>query len=345
MRTLTRRSVTAAALALVLSVTAACSSSGSHAAGHAADGGARVTTTTAGSARTGRTYGVGRKDIVLVDASRDTPADKATKTPAKQGRRLPTVILYPTENPKDDASTTGHPVAAGAFPLVVFSHGVTASGPAYVGVMKALVAHGYVVALPTFPLTSGPGGWSNLLGVQQQPGDVSFIITELLARSASGKGLLGGHLDPNAVAAAGHSLGAITSLFYEHTCCRDRRIEAVVAVSGTAFPGPSKSDEFSDSPSDPPLLMLHGKKDKTLRYEGGSRHIFDLITKVPRALVTFPQKGHVDILDSPSFMPSVVAFLDMELRHDPTGWRALSALLAKNGDATIEVGGGLASPH
>ena len=93
-----------------------------------------------------------------------------------------------------------------------------------------------------------------------------------------------------------------------------------------------------------PLLMLHGKKDKTLRYEPGSATLFTTLSKVPRALVTFPDKGHIDILSSPSFLPSVLAFLDMELRHDDTGWRALTSKLAKDGDASIEVGGGLAPP-
>jgi predicted dienelactone hydrolase len=353
-----RRSAAALCCAALLTLFAACSSSGSSgSSGRPAADATAATTTTAranppapsdsvvGKApRPAKTYGVGRTDITLVDPGRRTPADRATKAPAKDDRTLPTVILYPTDTATDDASTTDHPVAAGRFPLVVFSHGVTASGPAYVGLLKKVAAQGYIVALPTYPLTSGAGGWSNLTQVQQQPGDVSFIITKLLAESASGKGLLAGHLDPNEVAAAGHSLGAITSLYFEHSCCRDVRVKAIVAVSGTPFPGPTKTDHVLNLASSPPLLMLHGKKDKTLRYEPGSAKLFTTLSKVPRALVTFPDKGHIDILSSPSFLPSVLAFLDMELRHDDTGWRALTSKLAKDGDASIEVGGGLAPP-
>jgi predicted dienelactone hydrolase len=353
-----RRSAAALCCAALLTLVAACSSSGSSgSSGRPATDAAGTTTTTANlnppatsdvvvgkARRRNTTYGVGRTDVTLVDPSRGTPADRATKAPATDDRTLPTVILYPTDTASDDASRSDHPVAAGRFPLVVFSHGVTASGPAYVGVLKKLAAQGYVVALPTFPLTSGAGGWSNLTQVQQQPGDVSFIITKLLAESASDTGLLSGHLDPSEIAAAGHSLGAITSLFFEHSCCRDVRIKAIVAVSGTPFPGPTKADHVLNVASSPPLLMLHGKKDKTLRYEPGSATLFTTLTKVPRALVTFPDKGHVDILGSPSLMPSIIAFLDMELRHDDTGWRALTSKLAKDGDAGIQVGGGLAPP-
>lgn len=337
-----RRSVAACCLAALLSLAAACSSAGP--AAHTDPPRRVATTTTVLPNPVTKTYGVGRKDIVLVDTSRGTPIDKATKTPAKDDRTLPTVILYPTDTKSDDGTMSDHPVSAGRFSLVVFSHGVTSTGPAYIGELRALAAHGYVVALPTFPLTSGPDGWANVLQVAKQPGDVSFIVTELLAQSRSRKGLLAGHLDPHEVAAAGHSLGAITSLYFENSCCRDSRIKAVVSISGIFFPVPSESHGFVNLPSTAPLLLLHGKKDKTLPYESGSAHIFSTLTKVPRALVTFPDRGHVDVILSPSLMPSIVAFLDMELRHDDTRWRALPSQLAKNGDASIKVAGGLASP-
>ena len=339
-----RRSAIALCLTALLGLAPACSSTGSTGAATPSTAAGATTTTMATRPQVAKVYGVGRKDITLVDPSRGTDADKATKASAKDDRTLPTVILFPTDTASDDGSPTDHPVAAGRFPLVVFSHGITASGPAYAGLVKALAAKGYVVALPTYPLTSGPGGWSNITQVQNQPGDVTFVVTKLLAESKADTGLLSGHLDPTKIAAAGHSLGAITSLYFENSCCRDPRIKAIVAISGTVFPGPSKSDTFTNLPSAPPLLMLHGKKDKTLNYEAGSAKLFATLSKAPRALVTFPEKGHIDVLGSPSLMPSIIAFLDMELRDDATGWRAVTSLLAKNGDASIKVGGGLAPP-
>lgn len=345
------------AVVLALGFVAACSSPGAsgtpdHPATTAAA--TAATTSTVDSAATattipltpaGGTYGVGRRDIELVDHSRGTDADAKANVAAKDDRTLPTVILYPTAETADDATDDDHPVAEGRFPLVVFSHGVTASGPAYVGILKKLAAAGYVVALPTFPLTSGPGGWNNIGQTTNQPADVSFIIGRLLDRSAKGDALLGGHLDPDAVAVAGHSLGAITSLLFYNSCCRDDRVRAVVAVSGITFPGKSKTDDYDDAPTDVPLLMLHGEKDKVLSYDDGSRLVFDkTLTTVPRGLVTFPDRGHTDILGAPSFMPAVVAFLDRALRDDPEEWKSLGKELASNGDATVEVAGGLPEP-
>ncbi len=342
------RAVRALAVALALGLTAACTSSAqankTTTTTTAETTVASTSTTTVDLAPAGTSYGVGRQDVTLVDRSRGTGADPKNHVAAKKERTLETVILYPTTDTGDDATSDDHPVADGRFPLVVFSHGVTASGPAYVGVMKNLAAAGFVVALPTFPLTSGPHGWDNLGQTIEQPADVSFIIGELLARSAAGDGLLGDHLAPGAVAIAGHSLGAITSLLFFNTCCRDDRVKAVVAVSGITFGGRTKSDSYDDPPKTP-LLLLHGEKDEVLRYDAGSRQIYDTtLTAVPRALMSFPAAGHTDVLGSASFMPAIVAFLDLELRHDPGEWRKLDAEIAENGDARIEVAGGLPVP-
>ncbi len=225
---------------------------------------------------------------------------------------------------------------------MIFSHGVTASGPAYVPVLKKIAAAGYIVALPTYPLTSGKGGWSNVPQVTNQPADVSFLITQMLKLGSAPSGKFSGHLASDAVGVSGHSLGALTSLFFYNSCCIDKRVKAVVAVSGILYP--SKSGNYDNPPTNLPLLLLHGEKDKTLSYEAGSRHIFDTLTDVPRALVSFPDTGHVDVLGKKGFNDSFVAFLNLELRHDDTDWRKLSGQLNAFGTATIEVGGGLESP-
>lgn len=339
-----------ARLAFVLcsfTLVAACSSSSTKSSPNATGTSASTLapTTTGALTPAGRTWGVGRVNITLVDRSRPTAADPKNHVAARNGRTLPTVILYPTTTRSDDAATNGHPVAAGRFPLLVFSHGVTANGPAYVGVLKKVAAAGFIVALPTFPLTSGPHGWNNLTDVQNQPADVSFIIGQLLSQANAPKGLLAGHLDPKAIAVGGHSLGAITSLLFTNSCCVDPRVKAVVSISGMLFPAKDPKDNFDNPPTNLPILLLHGVPDKTVPYVAGSEHVFDTFTKVPRGFVTFPKMGHVDILGSPSLVPSIVAFLNLELRHDNTEWTQLSAALTKNQDATIQVAGGLPTPN
>lgn len=335
-----KRPVATIAVAILLAVTSACSSSStSSPAATTVATTARVTTTTVPLTPAGATYGVGRRDITLVDDSRGTDADANGTAPAKKNRTLETVVLYPTTTRSDDGTDDVHPVAPGRFPLVVFAHGVTASGPAYIQVVRGLAAAGYVVALPTFPLTSGAGGWKNLGQAVNQPGDVSFVVTELLDRSADGDALLGDHLSPDAVGVAGHSLGAITSLLFYNSCCRDPRVDAVLAVSGLLFPAKDSDDDYDDPPKTP-LLLVHGKQDSTIP-SGNSVKTFDEFADVPRALVTMPDADHTTVLVSPSFLPTVVAFFDLELRHDPTEWRGVRGVLDDNGDGTVQVAGGL----
>lgn len=333
-------------VAILLVVASACSSSStSSPAATTVPATSRATSTTSTTVPltpAGTTYGVGRRDITLVDTTRGTDTDARDDTPAKDDRTLETVLLYPTTSPDDDGTDDAHPVAPGRFPLVVFSHGVTASGPAYVGVLRGLAAAGYVVALPTFPLTSGGGAWNNLGEVVNQPGDVSFVITELLARSADGDELLGDHLSPDAIGVAGHSLGAITSLLFFNSCCRDDRVDAVLAVSGLLFPAKDPTDDYDDPPATP-LLLIHGEQDGTVPYDS-SVTVFDTFTDVPRAFVTLPDADHTGPLVSPSFGATVIAFFDLELRHDPTAWHGVQGVWDDNGDGTIQVAGGMPAP-
>ena len=340
------RAARAIAIVLACCLVGACSSSSKHASSSASTTTVSAATPTTSVLLTpaGGTYGVGMKTITLVDHSRGTDADTKNGVAAKDDRTLPTVILYPTTNRDDDATSDKHPVAKGRFPLVVFAHGITASGPAYVPIAKRIAAKGFIVALPTFPLTSGPKGWSNFNQLVNQPYDVTFVIGQVLKRASGNDPVLAGHVDADEVAVAGHSLGAITALYSFNSCCRDRRVKAVVAISGLLFPAKDKTDNFDNPPSDLPLLLLHGDKDGTVPYGAGSQHIFASFTKVPRAFVTFPGVGHINILSKPSLNTSIVAFLDLELRHDSTEWDTLKNKIAKNGDARIETAGGLATP-
>ena len=291
-------------------------------------------------------YGVGRSDLTFVDHSRTTDADTKNGVAAADSRTLPVMLLYPTKTLADNGTASTHPVAPGRFPLVVFSHGVTASGPVYESFLLGIARAGFVVAAPTFPLTSGPHGWDNLGQYRNQPKDVSFVITQVLSADRTSTSLLSGHIATDEIAAAGHSLGAITTLGLYNGCCVDKRIKAAVALSGILLPFNSKP--FSSASANTPLLLIHGEADKTVPYIGGSLHTFETFTSVPRALLSFPKAGHVDAVFAKPYISdaqaTMIAFLNMELRNDDTGWRGVAALVAKNGVGTIKVAGGLPSP-
>src|SRR5690606_39769800 len=76
------------------------------------------------------------------------------------------------------ASTEDAPPAEGAFPLVVFGHGFGGRADHFRGLAERWAREGYVVALPSFPLSREEVG---VFDLPAQPRDVSFVIDELTA--------------------------------------------------------------------------------------------------------------------------------------------------------------------
>lgn len=281
-------------------------------------------------------YAVGRRTLELVDGSRPTDADPKRDLAAQPDRTLPVLVLYPAEgevpaatDPVDDA-----PPAAGRFPLVVFSHGWTASGPAYEGRIREWARAGYIVAAPTYPLSSGRGGV--LADYVNQPADVSFVIDELLALPADDP--LAEHVDTEQIAAAGHSLGAITTLGVGlNSCCADERLDAAVELAGIRLPFP---DGAFDDLGQVPFLAVHGAEDDIVPVSGSDTLFAD--APGPAAYLRLPDAGHSDFLfgDAALVDEVVVAFLDRHLKGDDTGFEALPDLVAASGQGTFEVKAG-----
>lgn len=339
-----------APLCCALVALAACSSAsernGSNAPAASTTTEAVVSTTAPAEISPVGDYPVGRRDVTYVDTTRGTDGNPDQDIAPASTRTLPVMVLYPTTRAAGATAGKGAiaqdgPVAEGTFPLIVFSHGVTASGPAYAGLLQLIAAHGYIVAAPTYPLTSGPGGWANVVQATNQPADVSFVIDQLLAESAKPTGVFSGRIAPEHVGIGGHSLGAITSLGFYNSCCGDPRVAAVVGLSGILFPMGGTYDKTPDTP----LLLIHGEKDEILSFEAGSQKIFHDFTEVPRALIRYPAAGHVDVVAAADYTPLTVAamnaFYDLELRGDDRGWRTISDLVSRDGLGSVEVAGGL----
>jgi predicted dienelactone hydrolase len=186
----------------------------------------------------------------LSDDSRSTdPTPASAGSDATPGRALPTHLFYPADGD-------------GPFPVVVFSHGFSSTPESYWALLESWAAAGFVVAAPTFPLTSR-GSALVRADVLDQPADVSFVLTQVLALG-SAAGDLAGRIDTAHVAVAGHSAGAMTSLGVLGTCCRDPRVTAAVVLSGTlaAF-GPTIATPGV------PTLFVHGTADDVLPLADG----------------------------------------------------------------------------
>lgn len=313
-------------VAVLAVVGAGCSSS--------SDTGATSTTRSAPAAGNAQPHAVGELTQTFVDPSRPTPANGSS--PQTPQRALVTTILYPATGPAADtppASGAAPDHAAGPYPLVVFSHGLGANPQVYLPLLRAWAEAGYVVAAPRFPLSSSetPGG-PNAGDVVHQPGDVSFVITSVLKEARAKTGTLSGLVDPDQVAAAGHSNGGITTLgIAANTCCHDRRVKTAIVMAGTATHYPGGKYDFREAP---PLLVVHGTDDSLVPYTEGVA-VFNQ-ARGPKALLTVRGGDHLSSagVNGPAATPiqrSTVDFLDRYLRGDA----AAGARLPR--DATSDV--------
>jgi dienelactone hydrolase len=222
-------------------------------------------------------FPVTSRDVTFVDHSRTTPAVPIAQLPGSKSRSLHTTIWYPTGS-------------KGPFPLIVFAHGNRGTGRGYETLLSAWAAAGYVVAAPDFPISSlDLPGIAGLSDIEQQPGDVSFVITKVLALDRA-KGGLGRIIDRARIGVAGHSFGAVTTLGVAfRSCCRDKRIKAAISMSGTPL---IHGTDFKGIRT--PLLLIHGDADETVSY-GGSVFSFARASQ-PKFLLTLLGEGHFDYL-------------------------------------------------
>ncbi|WP_106410615.1 MULTISPECIES: alpha/beta hydrolase family protein [Pseudofrankia] len=289
------------------------------------------------AAATQRGYGIGRTQVTFVDHSRPTDAAPDRGLAGKPERTIPVVVSYPivpaAGAAPDAPAVPGAGPAPGRFPLVVLSHGVLADGTVAADVIAApLVRQGYVVATPTFPLSSGPG--ATILDLPNQPADVSFVITSLGTWSTTAGTPLAEHLQASCLAIAGHSLGAATTLAAAYlSCCRDPRVRAVVSLAGTLAPF---RGTFADNPPIP-LLIVHGDKDAVVPL-AKSAEIFNTL-RGPRSFVTLHGAGHSTMFydrAGQTLDQSVTAFLDAYLKGDFTALRALPDDVRRSALATYQ---------
>ena len=189
---------------------------------------------------TGAAAGFRIRSFRFIDPSRTMLLPDGRRVP----RPLETVVRYP-------AAGTPHP-------LIVFAHGFALTPTAYNRLLSAWAEAGYVVAAPVFPLENAdaPGGptQSDLVN---EPQDLRFVITRLLASAQRPNSLLAGRIDPSQIAVAGHSDGAVAALAVAYgQGFRDPRVRAAIVMSGAAL---SWIGPFS--PRGPPLLAVQGTAD------------------------------------------------------------------------------------
>ncbi len=281
-----------------------------------------TTSTPSAPARRGPPFAVGERTLTFVDTTRRVTYPGQPPAP----RKLVTYVRYPK--------------APGRFPLVVFGHGFAVTPGIYEQLLEAWARAGYVVAAPLFPLgnANAPGG-PNESDLVNQPRDMSFVITQMEALSASRRAPF--RLEAGEIAVAGQSDGGDTALSAAYNPqFLDRRIRAAVILSGQEIPGVGEYDFPAPSP---PLLATQGMAD-TINLPATTFAFWDAAPP-PKYLLTLPGAPHLGPYtgEQPQLAAVervTVAFLDRYLKDEPAELARITAAGGIPGVAVLRADAG-----
>jgi dienelactone hydrolase len=239
----------------------------------------------------------------LVDRTRATPAGAGL--PGSDRRELVTEVHLP--------------VGTAPFPFIAFSHGLDGHPRKFTELFQAWAEAGYLVAAPAFPLSNDEvPGESTFTDLAEQPGDISFVIDQVLEASEGSSGPLAGQVDADRIGVAGLSLGGATTYGVAfNDCCRDERPRAALVMDAArlALPG-----EF-DLATGLPLLVMHADDDQTLPY-ADSESAYDEAS-APKWFITLHEAVHAEPYENTPdpadelVRAATIAFWDLYLRDDP----------------------------
>jgi dienelactone hydrolase len=278
---------------------------------------------------------VGIRTILFVDHSR------RIRYPgfAPQPRPVLTVIRYPIAGPVTATDVRNAPPLhpSGGFPLLVFGHGFAVTPRPYARLLQAWARAGYVVAAPIFPLENAkaPGG-PNESDLVNQPRDLRFVITRMLAASGDSHSPLAGTIADRRIAVSGQSDGGETALaaaYDRHFL--DRRVRAAVILSGAVIPGVGG---FTFPAPSPPLLAVQGTAD-TINQPRFTRQFFAVAPR-PKFLLWLLGAPHLPPYTDEQPQLTIVeratiAFLDRYLKRQPGAAARLAAAGAYPGLARL----------
>jgi predicted dienelactone hydrolase len=238
--------------------------------------------------------------VTLVDTSRPTvdPANPAGDAPT---RTLRTVVYVPR--------------GKGPFPLVLMAHGGDGNPDEFTQLLGAWAGAGYAVAAPAFPLTSNRSP-KPLVAADylNQPADLSFVLTQVLARAKQQSSPLYRRVDPRHIGAAGLSLGG-TTVFGLASCCRDPRIDALLLMDPVSLPFATSVVAFHT-----PVTFIHIDTDPVAPYATSAQAF--AAAPPPKFLMTLHGGLHAEPYeDTPSPHDAAVigastAFWDAYLRGE-----------------------------
>jgi len=280
-------------------------------------------------------FAVGLRVLHLLDTSRTITLPNGTSEP----RPLLTYVRYPALGAPGQTDLLGAPAARadGPFPLVIFGHGFAVTPALYAPMLQSWARAGYVVAAPVFPLENAdaPGG-PDEADLTNQPADMSFVISEMLAAARAGAGPFSGLIDSSQIAVTGQSDGGDTALAvaYDPTY-RDPRVGAAVILSGAEIPG---IGGFTFPAGSPPLLATQGTAD-TENPPSATNAFFNVAPRPKYLLRLFGAEHLPPYSDQQPQLTIVervsIAFLDGYLKHRPEALQRIVPLGSVPGTASL----------
>lgn len=267
---------------------------------------------------------IGLRTLRLIDKSRMIQLGHNRSEP----RALVTYVRYPALGAPGATDVPNATPVMGPHPLIVFGHGFAVTPKLYARLLRSWARAGYVVAAPVFPLSNAnaPRG-PDEADVVNQPSDISFVISRLLALSRRRTGPLAGLLDPQRIAVAGHSDGAETALAVAYSRrFHDPRIGAAMILSGAQMSGIGGYDFTAQKV---PLLAIQGTAD-TFNEPMYTYAYFDLAPR-PKFLLRLLGAGHLPpySYQQPQLKiveRTTIAFLDRYLEGEKSPLQRLTSL-------------------
>lgn len=288
-------------------------------------------------------HGIGVRTMVVVDRHRpDVRNTKEGGPTAFADRSLTLEVWYPAQvaagtapagtysallrDGRTRATLHGRAVrdavpAAGAFPLVILSHGHPGSRYLMSHLGENLASKGYVVVSIDHTDSTYEGEPLFASTLYHRPFDQVFVLNEIARLSASGSGhFLSAHVDVQRTGIVGYSMGgygvvntigggysdaAVASpggppnrLLGDrgasnpaYRTSRDPRIKAAIAIGPWGMQRGYWDAEGLKGISTP-VLFVAGSADDVSGYEQGTRAIFEGAVNADRYLLTFIDAGH-----------------------------------------------------
>jgi predicted dienelactone hydrolase len=238
-------------------------------------------------------WAVGVRTVRLTDASRSRsfdvdvwfPVDPAHVDGSANKYKLEWLLgtLASIDSPARRNATP----AAGAWPLVLFSHGYGGVRFQSYFLTEHLASHGFVVAAPDHPGNTladfaqlGNDGAAAQSAIDR-PLDMIFTLDAAIANQ------LGVTVDANRVSATGHSFGGWTTL---EVARRDPRIKLAFPLA-PGFRNGSTPDFVATLAR--PLLFVGGSEDDTCEFPANQEAPY-MFAQQPKFLLEVMNAGHLD---------------------------------------------------